>query len=316
MKGFGPEPMITPELLAKWTKDFLKDNLLIAYGIFYVYILSNEDILETMKSSPYYRPWVNVSLEESEVWFPQIRCQNFEEKELFEILLEFWHQILILDGHLEVKFSKIDGLGLYTKVAGVEVKALKGKNATFLFEIGAEREMDDLKGCNFNSLYEYDGKVYGLYGLWSLANRSESVEVGFTNLKQNGQTLQSVLHLNTIKYVANENNKRMKKQDSNIEFKDIPSLAKYSMKNTQDINEEIIDSTPNGTTFKYITKSYKIVEIEPYFDSKTKVGHKLEKKGQQLFICYEDIEVEYEPEESQQAESSFTPSPMSRSKVA
>ena len=65
MKGFGPEPMISKELLAKWTKDVLKDNLLIAFGIFYVYVLRNPDILEAMKSSPYYRPWVNSSLEDS-----------------------------------------------------------------------------------------------------------------------------------------------------------------------------------------------------------------------------------------------------------
>ena len=188
-----------------------------------------------------------------------------------------------------------------------------------MFEIGSEREMIELKESGFNSLYEYDGNVYGLYGLWSLFNRSQSVEVGFTNLKLNGQTMQTVLHLNQIKYVAVENNKRMKKTNSNIEFKDIPSLQKYTLKNTQDINEETIESTPNGTTFKLITKSYKIVEIEPYyFDSKTKVGHKLEKKGQQLYICYEDIEVEYQPEESQEAESSasFTPSPSSKSRVA
>jgi hypothetical protein len=255
-------------------------------------------------------------LEDSEIWFPQIRCKTFEEKQLFEILLEYWHQILILDGHLEVKFSKIDGVGLYSKVAGVEIKCLKGKNATFLFEIGSKREMDDLNDSGFNSLYEYDGNVYGLYGLWSLVNRSTSVEVGFTNLKTNGQTMQSVLHLNTIQYIASENNKRMRKSNSTIEFKNIPSLHKYTLKNTQDINEETINSTPNGTTFKLITKSYKIVEIEPYFDSKTKVGHKLEKKGQQLYICYEDIEVEYQPEESQEAESSFTPSPKSRGKVA
>ena len=318
MKGFGPEPMINIELLAKWTKDVLKDNLLIAFGIFYVYVLRNPDILEAMKSSPYYRPWINASLEDSEIWFPQIRCKDFEEKELFEILLEFWHQILILDGHLEVKFNQIDGLGLYYKVDGVEIKVLKGKKATFLFEIGSEREMEELKASGFNSLYEYDGNVYGLYGLWSLCNRSLSVEVGFTNLKLNGQTMQTVLHLNQIKYVAVENNKRMKKSDSNIEFKDVPSLHKYTLKNTQDINEETIDSTPNGTTFKLITKSYKIVEIEPYFDSKTKVGHKLEKKGQQLYICYQDIDVEYQPEESQGAESAsaFTPSPSSRGKVA
>ena len=79
------------------------------------------------------------------------------------------------------------------------------------------------------------------------------------------------------------------------------------MKNTQDINEETINSTPNGTNFKSISKSYKIVEIEPFFDSKHKIGHKLEKKGQQLYICYADIEVEYQPEESQG--EAFAPSP-------
>jgi hypothetical protein len=126
--------------------------------------------------------------------------------------------------------------------------------------------------------------------------------------------MQSIIYLNQIKYIAVENNKRLKKSNSSIEFKDVPSLHKYTLKNTQDINEETIDSTPNGTTFKILTKSYKIVEIEPYFDSKTKVGHKLEKKGQQLYICYEDIEVEYQPQESQEAESSFTPSPSSKSR--
>jgi hypothetical protein len=152
------------------------------------------------------------------------------------------------------------------------------------------------------------GKVYGLYGLWSLANRSESVEVGFMNYKSNGQTLQALLNIKTVKYIAEQNNKRMKKSSSLMEFKDIPSLHKYSIKNTQDINEEKIDSTPNGTTFTLITKSYKIVDIDPYFDAKHKIGHKLRKVGDQLFICYEDIEVLYEPEESQEGgESSFSP---------
>ena len=50
MKGIGPESMITPELLEKWKKDILKDNLLIAYAIFYVHILKKDEILETMKS--------------------------------------------------------------------------------------------------------------------------------------------------------------------------------------------------------------------------------------------------------------------------
>ena len=55
----------------------------------------------------------------------------------------------------------------------------------------------------FNSLYEYDDKVYGLYGLWSLSNRNELVEVGFTNLKRNGQTLQAMLNVKSIKYIYN-----------------------------------------------------------------------------------------------------------------
>jgi hypothetical protein len=202
MKGFGAEPMITPKLLEKWKKDILKDNLLVAYGIFYVFALRDPIILDTMKSSPYWRPWVNATPQEEEIWFPPNRCSNFEEKELFELLLEYWHQIFILDGHFEVRFSQIDGLGLYSIFEGVEIKHLKGENATFLFEIGSKREMDKLEEAAFNSLYEYDEKVYGLYGLWSLANRSESVmEVGFVNLKPNGQTLQTVLQINTIKYL-------------------------------------------------------------------------------------------------------------------
>lgn len=316
MKGFGPEPMISPELLQKWTNDVLKDNLLITYGIFYVHILKKVDILEAMKSSPYYRPWVNVSPNEESIWFPPNRCQDFEEKELFEILLEFWHQVLILDRDLEVKFSQIDGLGLYSKRTGVKVKDLKGKKATFLFEIDSKREMDELLASGFNSLYEYDGKVYGLYGLWSLSNRNESVEVGFTNLKRNGQTLQAMLNVKSIKYIENSNNEKINKCSSLIKFTDIPSLEEYSIKNTQDINEDNTDSTPNGTTFKSITKAYKIVEIEPHFDSKFKIGHTLDKKGQQLYICYEDIEVVYEPEDSQAVESASPSPPSKRSKVA
>ena len=127
MKGFGPQSMISPKLLSKWKNDILKDNLLIAYGIFYVHVLQKPDILETMKSSPYWRPWVNVDSSESDIWFPPKRCSNFEETELFELLLEYWHQQLILDGHLEVKFSKEDGLGIYAAVEGAEVKYLKGK---------------------------------------------------------------------------------------------------------------------------------------------------------------------------------------------
>lgn len=307
MKGVGPEAMISPKLLEKWKKDILKDNLLVSYAIFYVHVLRNVDLLEAMKSSPYYRPWVNVTSPESEIWFPSNRCQNFQENELFEVLLEYWHQTLIIDGHLEVKYDKIDGLGLYSKVEGIEIKYLKDKKATFLFDIESKREMDDLMNEGFNSLFEYDNKVYGLYGLWSLANRSEAVEVGFINLKPNGQTLQALLNITTVKYVAEENNKRMKKSSSLIEFKNIPALHKYTIKNTQDINEETIDSTPNGTTFTLLSKSYKIVDIDPYFDAKHKIGHKLPKKGQQLYICYEDIEVEYQPEESQTLSSPASP---------
>lgn len=304
MKGIGPQSMISPKLLSKWIKDILKDNLLVAYGIFYVNILRKPDILEAMKTSKYYRPWVNVNLPELENWFPPNRCSNFEETELFEILLEYWHQQLLLDGHLEVKYSKTDGLGLYAIVDGIEIIHLKGKKSTFLFDIGSKREMDELEKEGFNSLYEYDGKVYGLYGFWSLANCNKSVEVGFINYKENGQTLQALLNITTVKYIAEENNKRMKKSSSLIEFKDIPKLHKYSIKNTQEINEQKVDSTPNGTTFTTIIKSYKIVDIEPYFDSKYKIGHKLGKVGQQLFICYEDIEVEYQPEESQEVRES------------
>jgi len=318
MKGFGPEPMITPELLEKWKKDILKDNLLIAYGIFYVHILKKEAILETMKSSPYYRPWVNVSLDEESIWFPPNRCQDFEEKELFEVLLEFWNEVLIKDTDLEVMFSQIDGLGLYSKRTEVEIKHLKGKKATFLFDIGSQREIDDLSAAGFNSLYEYDGNVYGLYGLWSLANRSASVEVGFGNLKPNGQTLQAMLNLKSVKYKTNSNSDTINKSSSFIKFTEIPPLQEYTIKNTQDINEEKNESTPNGTTFKSLAKSYKIVEIEPYFDSKNKIGHKLDKKGQQLYICYEDIEVVYEPEDSQAVESAPSPfsPPSKRSKLA
>ena len=67
MKGVGPEAMISPKLLEKWKKDILKDNLLVSYAIFYVHVLRNVDLLEAMKSSPYYRPWVNVTLPESEI---------------------------------------------------------------------------------------------------------------------------------------------------------------------------------------------------------------------------------------------------------
>ena len=159
--------------------------------------------------------------------------------------------------------------------------------------------MNELEEAGFISLYEHDEKVFGLYGLWSLANRSEVVEVGFTNLKPNGQTMQRILEINTIKYISIENNKRQKKSSSLIEFKDIPRQQQDNLRNTQDINEEELDSTPNGTIFKTIPKAYKTAEIEPFFDSKHKIGHRLEKKGQQLYICYADIEVEYKPEESQ-----------------
>jgi len=301
MKGFGPQSMISLKLLNKWKNDILKDNLLVSYGIFYVHALRNPDILEAMKSSRYWRPWINVDPSESEIWFPSNRCSNFEETELFEVLLEYWHKQLLLDGHLEVKFSKEDGLGLYAAFEGIELKYLKGKKSTFLFDIGSKREMEELEKEGFNSLYEYDDKVYGLYGFWSLANRSDSVEVGFINYKSNGQTLQALLNITTVKYLAEQNNKRMKKCSSLIEVKDIPNLHKYSIKNTQEINEQTVNSTPNGTTFTMISKSYKIVDIEPYFDAKHKIGHKLGKVGEQLFICYEDIEVEYQPEESQEA---------------
>ena len=116
MKGFGSDAMITPKLLEKWKKDILKDNLLISYGIFYVHALKDDIILETMKSSPHWRPWTNLTQPEEEIWFPPNRCENFDEKELFELLLEFWYKVLILDSHFEIRFSKTDGLGLYSKL--------------------------------------------------------------------------------------------------------------------------------------------------------------------------------------------------------
>ena len=74
--------------------------------------------------------------------------------------------------------------------------------------------MEELKASGFNSLYEYDGNVYGLYGLWSLQCNHKS-KIGFIiNLKLNGQTLQSILEIKTIKYIANENNERMMKESS------------------------------------------------------------------------------------------------------
>ena len=122
MRGFGADAMITQNLLEKWKVDILKDNLLVSYGIFYVHALRDPIILETMKSSPHWRPWVDLTPQEEEIWFTTNRCQNFEEKDLFELLLEYWYKIFILDDHFEVRFSNIDGLGLYSKVEGVMIK--------------------------------------------------------------------------------------------------------------------------------------------------------------------------------------------------
>lgn len=304
MKGCGPESIISLELIHKWENNFLFDNLFISFGLFYVLGLRNSDIFEAMKSSPNFRPWQHSSGKEMENWFPNIRCSDSEEIRMFNLLYDFWYKVFLQDEHLEVKFSPIDGLGLYSKIKDLKVTNLIGKKSTFLAEISSKNVLEELKSGGFNSLYEYDAKVYALYGFWMLANRSLTVEVGFVNYKPNGQTMQAILNLNTISYISNDNNKKMRTKDSILEFTDIPPLHIYSIKNTQDINEDNVNNTPNGTTFNYINKAYKIVDIDIHYDSKFKIGHVIRNIGQQLYINYQDIEVEYE-EESQ--EVSLTP---------
>ena len=286
----GPSPMITLALYEKWLIDPDVDSFMCCFGLLYCKGLSNPEYLNTFKSSPNWRPWRQCTYNSDyNAWFPPERISTSLDKHYWELFLEHWYTVILRCENLEVKFSQFDGLGLYSLIKDVSVKThLTNDWNTFLFDISIEKA-NNWHDYGFKSFYEYDGKLCALWGKWMLVNRSSKVTVGFNNLKCNGQTLQGILTLKTIEYEEiNCDEDQIKQYDSLLKIVTIPPKHEYSLKNTQDIDEVSSEVSQSGTKFNCINKSYKIVTIEPWWDTTREVGCLLKRIGTQLFINYEE----------------------------
>lgn len=286
----GPSPMITVTLYELWLVDAEVDNFMCCFALLYCKGLSNPLYLETFKSSPHWRPWKHCSDQDRNEWFPAERTADSLDKHHWELFLEHWYTVLLKCTKLEVKYNKMDGLGLYSIINNLSVAThLQSDWNTFLLDVSITKAKHWFS-LGFRSFYEYDGKLCALWGKWMLANRSSKVTVGFSNLKMNGQTLQGILQVTTMESTQQDSDSQngQTEFDSFISIIPIPPKHEYSLKNTQEIEESHNFSSQNGTRFNCQNKAYKVVVIEPWWDTTNEIGCCLKRNRSQLYINYEE----------------------------